>query len=252
MTLIERIEKKQKDIQKRKNLITKQEKKIESTTDEYDLRWAKDNLKTIQSKLKDLEIQLNNLFKQQEKEQKKNEVERIPAIEKFLEQWKVKVIEWYTAEYQKLLDYKAEVATKRIELDKWRIDNGFTHYGCYKEVEAKEKEMGIDYKTTGKYIKNRFHALTINLQDYPDTWNLHLEKVIESDKVAKRMILVLRVKEITGKITDASGLYIGGNGEINGIVTGENGKAKVETISAGGYNIQCWHFRVLVKEIKDV
>ena len=40
------------------------------------------------------------------------------------------------------------------------------------------------------------------------------------------------------------------NGEINGIAEGEKGRAKVETIGAGGYNIQCYHFRVLVNKIE--
>lgn len=54
-----------------------------------------------------------------------------------------------------------------------------------------------------------------------------------------------RVKEITGEVTDCSCLKWGGKC-LDGYVVGKNGKARVETIGAGGYNIQRWHLRVLV------
>lgn len=54
-----------------------------------------------------------------------------------------------------------------------------------------------------------------------------------------------RVKEITGEVTDCGHLYWGGK-SLNGFVVGKNGTARVETIGAGGYNIQRFHLRVLV------
>ena len=70
---------------------------------------------------------------------------------------------------------------------------------------------------------------------------------------AKRLILNLyyRVKDITGEVTSWDDLYItNGNGGavINGFVIGKEGRAKVESILAGGYNIQRLHVRVLVHE----
>lgn len=56
--------------------------------------------------------------------------------------------------------------------------------------------------------------------------------------------------ETVGTITDAAALYIGPEGDINGIIVGTEGKAKIQTIGAGGYNIQCFHFRTLIHEIK--
>ena len=59
-----------------------------------------------------------------------------------------------------------------------------------------------------------------------------------------------RVSKICGKITNADELLVGTRGDINGIIEGENGKAEVRTIEAGGYNIQCFHFRVLVNKVQ--
>lgn len=57
-----------------------------------------------------------------------------------------------------------------------------------------------------------------------------------------------RVKDITGEVTDCSYLYWGGKC-LNGYVIGKNGSARVETIGAGGYNIQRFHLRVLVHKM---
>lgn len=56
-----------------------------------------------------------------------------------------------------------------------------------------------------------------------------------------------RVKEIVGEVTDASGIRWGGKC-LDGFVVGTKGRAEVFTIDAGGYNIQRWHLRTLVKE----
>ena len=78
-----------------------------------------------------------------------------------------------------------------------------------------------------------------------------LTKIIEDEKTLKYKDFVARITKEVGEITDVSALSIGGKqGEINGIVIGKNGKARVETIMAGGYNIQCLHYRVLVKKFK--
>mgnify|MGYP002521383299 CR=1 FL=1 len=74
-------------------------------------------------------------------------------------------------------------------------------------------------------------------------------------KDAKSLILDLyyRVKDITGEVTDWSGIHAtqgtGGFTVLNGIVIGKEGRAEVESILAGGYNIQRLHVRVLVKSL---
>ena len=61
-----------------------------------------------------------------------------------------------------------------------------------------------------------------------------------------------RVKEVTGTVTDTGHIYFRGKA-LNGLVIGEKGTARVETIGAGGWNIQKYHLRVLVhKYVKEV
>ena len=77
----------------------------------------------------------------------------------------------------------------------------------------------------------------------------------ENVEAAKYLILDLyhRVEHITGEITDWSNVHAtcGAQGMtvLNGFVVGKEGRCEVESILAGGYNIQRLHVRVLVKEI---
>lgn len=75
-----------------------------------------------------------------------------------------------------------------------------------------------------------------------------IRKLIESEKEYKVRDLVYRVENVTGKITDAKYLSVGEKGDLTGYIVGEDGRAWVETISAGGWNIQCFHFRTIVSK----
>lgn len=72
---------------------------------------------------------------------------------------------------------------------------------------------------------------------------------------ARGMILNFynRVREITGEVTDWKNVHctVGTHGfpVLNGFVFGKDGVAEVESIFAGGYNIQRLHVRVLVKRV---
>lgn len=77
------------------------------------------------------------------------------------------------------------------------------------------------------------------------------EHIKRKNKVAAQSYiidLVNRVKAKVGTITDYSGIQLDSNGKsINGTVKGTNGTAYVETIIAGGWNVQRLHLRTIVK-----
>lgn len=78
------------------------------------------------------------------------------------------------------------------------------------------------------------------------------------DKCTKQSLtlftnLLNKVSAKVGNIIDLSDLTTtSGNNEIvlNGVVTGQNGKVKVQSILAGGHGVQRLHIRTLIKEIK--
>lgn len=78
-----------------------------------------------------------------------------------------------------------------------------------------------------------------------------LNKLLTQEKQYKYEDLCHRISEVVGEIEDVSNLSIGNqNGELNGIVKGTKGTARVETIGAGGYAVQIFHYRVLVHKLK--
>lgn len=72
----------------------------------------------------------------------------------------------------------------------------------------------------------------------------------ENERDARVLIIDLynRIKTVTGEVTEWADIRVSGNA-LNGFVVGKEGRAKVETTLAGGYNIQRLHIRVLVHSI---
>lgn len=153
----------------------------------------------------------------------KEGVKMIKAIDEFLNQWEAKAIDYYLNAVD---EYRAE--RYRIE-----HDSGYGSLGLENRLIIKRD------------LAKKYGAFTIELSDrgIDEDW-LKVQMDREADR--KRKDLISRITKTTGEIVNASGLHIGDNGSINGIVEGTDCKAMVETIMAGGYNIQCLHYRVLV------
>ena len=123
-----------------------------------------------------------------------------------------------------------------------------------KEIEAELKEYRTNYRDQMKRDRkemewDEFKKKYRGVNFYKVYYQTDEDIAKESEKDAKSYVLdlVSRVQKKVGEVTKWD-LYINGN-NLNGRVSGTRGTAKVETILAGGYNIQCLHNRVLVNRI---
>ena len=153
-----------------------------------------------------------------------------PIIKEFFDRWKIQIKDYI--EMCKVRDKELKDELKGID--------PYTQYDKYKEVRGRIKNLEFGWYGIYKQKLNDFDTFLDNYMR---------DRYVE---------LINKVSAITGEITDVGDLRIGGKGELNGIVIGENGKAKVDTIIAGGYNQdtivnvkhgQCAHYRTLVHKI---
>lgn len=177
--------------------------------------------------------------------------EQAPAvIVEFLNQWKERVRDWYIHNYHSYIKLQNEL---ELTIEKARER--------FKVEHPDKSEYGVafsDYKKRDKEIigiVKRLNAIGGTVAQMATYYNEEerlkwLENLLEEERKHKLFDLIHRINAVVGSITNAEHLRINEKGNLDGIITGESGKAKIETIGAGGYNIQCFHYRTLVNKIK--
>ena len=166
--------------------------------------------------------------------------DKIQVMVEFLNNWGKKAYDFYFNNAIMYCDLKVK---ETEEENKWLKSHPYLPGYELSYRNAFRKKYYEDITSLAMNIVNNAYRKVIDTEK--------LTKIIEDEKTLKYKDFVARITKEVGEITDVSALSIGGKqGEINGIVIGKNGKARVETIMAGGYNIQCLHYRVLVKKFK--
>lgn len=114
------------------------------------------------------------------------------------------------------------------------------------DIERRERMLQKKQELSYKEFRNLYKYTEEEELQHTDE---EFRKIEEREADIWLLDLYNRVKAITGEITDASYIRWGGKC-LDGYVVGVNGIADVDTIDAGGYNIQRWHLRTLVKARK--
>lgn len=250
-TLNKRIEGREKALAKLEKKLERIEKAQASNWEnnpywynENDLKWTLRDIEEVKANLekyrKELEVAL-------EKEASRD----VEVILTFLEMWKERCKSFYADSLPKYVD---------TLLEYYKADNEYCQYHNYhkRDENFKSELMALAKVREDAKFKLRAWNFMSSYVDYQYDSNgnreyfLDMEKIqkdLDNDAKAKYDFIIERTNEITGKIVDASGLSIGAKGDLNGDIIGERGVANVHTIGAGGYNIQCFHFRTLIHKV---
>lgn len=260
--LQERINKAEETIAKKNILIEKRNKSIVKTMKKlHDLGYTSDNYDSLHNEMEeartkdfnsdkfqegynyiyDLHIyyeSINDTHKTIEETQEKinkynNMMKAEEAKEDFINNLPENVIEFMNEleDSWNKYDIRRRDLIQKMKAELYQYDNYSTEY---KELHTKMQQ---------KFGRNW----------YEDSFLTDEQIKKENKKAVKSLILdfINRVKDRVGTITSFANLHLNRDNQgfaiLNGRVEGTEGTARVESIYAGGYNIQRLHVRVLVK-----
>lgn len=214
--------------------------------------WIDNKNKTLEKKLKIcnnagylLNYTLENIFKTDqellyvelkssvENNEKQSIINSLHSIITLLEDYEIKV-----KQLNRLYEIQDELT---VTTEKTNSEKELTTY-------IKNEIDNIKIPSLEEWLKKYKEEYIKSCNKYLSGYDLTraLKNVDEAVKEQKIKIIVKTFDKV-GKIVDVSFGKIGIDGSFNGTVVGENGIVNIETILAGGYNIQKLHYRVLVK-----
>ena len=240
---------------------------LDATTKQEELSEAKAKLNEANRILNDWKAKLDDRIKQNDF----IEANTPDVISDFLNRWEKLAFDSYVSDFTRYMDMKsklkemlAEAKLEAIEtlpsLESYRplVSKGTITKDSVlsvtlhprKDVDEFLESKGLTYKQIAETLGKYSNSVILDMSKQPtSTRKDWLRKKLKEERRRKQLNLMAKVFKIVGVIQDASHLTLDERGDLNGIVYGTEGKCKVTTIGAGGYNIQCYHLRMLVKEL---
>ena len=221
---------------------------------ESDKRWTLRDLEDAKKALCDWG---EKLAQAEEKAASRN----VPAILQFLEMWKARCFDHFEVAIREAAENRKQLVELCAKMD--RVAYGTPERQAleaeyekvsterYNKLHGYYEEREVEWRGRTRKEKVKVHdgeweyAEHYILRTYEEGIE-KLRKDLDEEANRKYDFIIERTNAITGTITDATALKVGATGELNGYVRGERGTAKIQTIGAGGYNIQCFHFRTLI------
>ena len=211
---------------------------IEDSYENY-IKSLDGDIKSANKDLEDAKSTLNKYQFQVEDNISKGGTRTIKIILDFLENWKERV---YTI-YEKAIEDCFEMKQKLRNA--WGTE----------EYDSLRKEYNQNLngsKTESGYNKEgKWQFISPYISRYRTTSECldRVKKDLNDEANRKYDFIVKRVNELVGEIKDASDLKVGAKGDLNGFIEGTNGTVHVQTVEAGGYNKQIFHFRTLFNKL---
>jgi len=186
---------------------------IEVHIDEYTERIAK--ISSDMSQLSDNDSLVDELF------------DKVPQLKVFIDTVAEKQVEFLQEKSEKL---KKALKRWEKEWEEWKEKNKDTKYRSFNDKYWAEENFKKEHKPKGAVLTKD-----------------QILRMVDDWKRSESLMLASRIKTEFGDV-ESTNLTIGVDGNVNGIIRGTNKTAKIETIWAGGYNIQCLHTRLLIHE----
>lgn len=163
------------------------------------------------------------------------------------------------AKYRELKDaqeiakkYANQIANKEEFINSEKIAEIWDFLQTWKQ-EAREYYMAqankyLVERKTNYYARKNYTNLVLAICEYGQINEEKLDSILHEEVEFRYKDFMTRIEKVGGAYKKVIRLEIN-HGDLNGIVECENGRVKISTIDAGGYNIQCYHYRVLVRKL---
>lgn len=172
----------------------------------------------------------------------------VQVILDFLKLWKEKVEAYYTMYFSNFLEAEKEYIKFSRSYAEWYNTN-YSLRGTEEDKQKRNEQKQMQAEFNDRW-SHYFPYLIRDDQGNHQLDLVKLQKDLVNEANRKYDFIIERTNAIVGQITDASELTIGDKDDLNGYIIGTKGIAKVQTIGAGGYNIQCFHFRTLINKVR--